>query len=162
VTPVLVFQTFDARHLTPCEFSDICRQTFNAHLNFQTFVARTFNARLNFQTFVARTFNAHLKGEMHKKAYEHIWLHFFCFFWFLSFFTLVPPWKLWKKSSVNSDLNVSIKRPWKKEAFAESFIKIDWKLKKRQPNVLIFFYAFPLLICEPQSIWHKLLVLSWL
>ena len=46
-------QTFVARHLTPCEFSDICRQTFNAHLNFQTFVARTFNARLNFQTFVA-------------------------------------------------------------------------------------------------------------
>ena len=39
-----------------------------------------------------------LKGEMHKKAYEHIWLHFFCFFWLLSFFPLVPPWKLWKKS----------------------------------------------------------------
>ena len=38
-----------------------------------------------------------LKGEMHKKAHEHIWLHFFCFFWFLSFFPLVPPWKLWKK-----------------------------------------------------------------
>ena len=33
--------------------SDICRRTFNARLNFQTFVARTFNARLNFQTFVA-------------------------------------------------------------------------------------------------------------
>ena len=31
-----------------------------------------------------------LKGEMHKKAYELIWLHFFRFFWFLSFF----PWKL--------------------------------------------------------------------
>ena len=34
------------------------------------------------------------KGEMHKKADEHIWLHFFCFFWSLSFFPLVPPWKL--------------------------------------------------------------------
>ena len=53
------FQTFVARHLTPpIAFSDICRQTFNARLNFQTFVAQTFNARLNFQTFVARTFNA--------------------------------------------------------------------------------------------------------
>ena len=37
------------------------------------------------------------KGETHKKADEHIWLHFFCFFWILSFFPLVPPWKLWKK-----------------------------------------------------------------
>ena len=86
----LEFVTIDAKdiwrligmwHLTPsdiwrqCEFSDICRRTFNAHLDFQTFVARafnvrhltpiessdicrqTFNARLNFQTFVARTFN---------------------------------------------------------------------------------------------------------
>ena len=38
-----------------------------------------------------------VKGEMHKKAYELIWLHYFRFFWFLSFFPLVPPWKLWKK-----------------------------------------------------------------
>ena len=43
--PVLVFQMFNARHLSPdiwrpFEFSDICCRTFNAHLNFQIFVAR--------------------------------------------------------------------------------------------------------------------------
>ena len=69
------------------------------------------------------------KGEMHKKAYEHIWLHFFCFFWFLSFFPLVPPWKLWKKSSVSSDLNISFKQSWKKKHFLRvSFKSVEnWK-----------------------------------
>ena len=48
-----------------------------------------------------------------------------------------------KKSSVNSDLNVTLKRSQKK-AFAKSFIKISWKLKRRQPNVLIgLFVHFP-------------------
>ena len=38
--------------------------------------------------------------EMHKKAYEHIWLHFFCFFWFLSFFFLWSPLGNYEKKVV--------------------------------------------------------------
>ena len=37
---------------------------------------------------------------MHKNAYAHIWLHFFHFFWFLSFFPLVPPLETVKKKEL--------------------------------------------------------------
>ena len=82
--------------------------------------------------------------EMHKKAYEHIWLHFFCFFGFWGFFPLFPPWKLWKKSSVSSDLNVSFKPPQNKKHLLRVSLKSVENWKKRQPNVLIgLFMHFP-------------------
>ena len=93
--------------------------------------------------FWCRKLTLKVKGKMHKKAYEHIWLHFFCFFWFLSFFPLVPLGNLEKKV-VLAQIWVSHSNGLKKKAFAESFIKIGWKLKKRQPNVLIsLFMHFP-------------------
>ena len=81
---------------------------------------------------------------MHKKAYELIWLHFFCFFWFLSFFSFGPPLETMEKKVVEKSWNFVRFQKILNPAFAENFKKIGWKSKKAQSNELIgLFVYFP-------------------
>ena len=66
---------------------------------------------------------------MHKKADEHIWLHFFCFFWSLSFYLWSPLGNYEKKSCFSSDLSARFKRPRKNKLMLRVSLKLlkNWR-----------------------------------
>ena len=83
---------------------------------------------------------------MHKKADEHIWLHFFCFFLVFEVFSFGPPLETMKKKVVLGQIWAHGSNGLEKTSLCWEFHKKRLKIEETAAKCANGpFYAFPLL-----------------